>query len=69
MACVHVGVGEDDVGTLAAEFEGDAFEIGIGGGVHDEVADFGGAGEGDFVDVHVASDRRAGGGTVAGKKI
>src|SRR5258706_6509953 len=66
---VHVGVGEDDVGTLAAEFERDALEIGIGGGAHDEVADFGGAGEGDFVDVHMASEGRAGGWAVAGENV
>ena len=66
---VHVGVGENDVGTLAAEFESDALEIGFRGGFHDEVADFGGAGEGDFVDVHVASERGAGGGAVAGKQV
>jgi len=38
---VHVGVGEDNVGALAAELESDALEIGIGGGAHDEMADFG----------------------------
>ncbi len=48
---VEIGIGEDDVGAFAAEFEGDAFEVGASGGLHDELSDFGAAGEGDFVDV------------------
>ena len=59
---VNVHVGEDDVGALAAEFQRDALEIGFRGGFHDEMADFGGTGEGHFIDIHMIGDGRAGGG-------
>ena len=58
---IHVGVGKDDVGALAAQFQRDALEIGPGRRLHDQLADFGRAGEGDLVDIHVLGDRRAGG--------
>src|SRR5262249_34514972 len=35
---VEVGVGEDDVGALAAQFEADALEVAAGGGLHDQLA-------------------------------
>ena len=44
---VERGVVEDDVGRLAAEFEGEFF-AGAGEGALDDFADFGGAGEGDL---------------------
>ena len=44
---VDRGVVEDDVGRLAAEFEGELF-AGAGERVLDDLADFGGAGEGDL---------------------
>ncbi len=66
---VDVGVGEDDVGGLAAELEGDALQVGSGGGLHDDFADFGGAGEGDLVDIHVLGDGGAGGFAVAGDDV
>ena len=68
-ACVHVGVGEDDVRALAAEFERDALQVRFGGGFHDEVPDLGGTGERDLVDVHVPREGRAGGGAVAGQDV
>ena len=55
---VHVGVVEDNVGALAAKLERNAFEIRFGGGLHDQVADFRGAGEGHFVDAVMSSERR-----------
>src|SRR6202008_770582 len=66
---VHIGVGENDVGALAAELERDALEVGISSGAHDEVADFRGAGEGDFVYIHVTRDGGACGETVAGENV
>ena len=66
---IEIGVGEDNVRTFAAEFEGNALEIGFRGVAHDEFSNFSGAGEGNFVHVHVASERCASGGAVAGKKI
>ena len=41
----------------------------LGRGLHDQVADFGRAREGDLVDVVVPGDGRAGGGSVSGQDI
>lgn len=49
---VEVGVIEDDEGGFSAEFERELFR-GSGGDFADDAPDFGGAGEGDFVDVGV----------------
>jgi hypothetical protein len=56
---IEVGIGEDDKRRLAAEFERDALEVGLGGVAHDQLADFGRAGEGDHVDIHVLGERLA----------
>ena len=56
---VEIGVLEDDVGRLAAELERQAL-AGAGGGLADDLADFGRAGEGDLVDIGVIDDRGAG---------
>jgi hypothetical protein len=56
---VQIGVVEDDVGRLAAEFERQAL-AGAGGGGADDLADFGRAGEGDLVDAGVVDDGGAG---------
>ena len=53
---VDVGVLEDDVGRLAAEFEGDLLQVGAGGGLEDGAASDGRASEGDLVNVHVRGD-------------
>ena len=53
-----VGVGEENIGGLAAELEGDTLE-GVGGGLDDDFADGGAAGECDFVDVRDARRARA----------
>ncbi len=53
-----VGVVEDDVGALAAEFEGELLEV-PGGCLEDELADLGGAGEGDLVDIVMGRERGA----------
>ena len=64
----EIGVVHDDVGRLAAEFERDFLQV-AGRGVDDELADFGGAGEGDFIDVHVCGERGAGSFAVAGNDV
>ena len=66
---IHVGVGKDDVRALAAQFQRDALQIGFSRRLLDEMPHFGGTGEGNFVDVHVARDSGAGGGAKAGKNI
>ena len=63
---VEVGVVEDDVGGFAAEFEGEGL-AGACGGLADALADGGGAGEGDLVDVGVDEGRA--GGAVAGDDV
>lgn len=65
---VDVGVGEDDVGALAAELEGDALQR-CSRVAHDELGGFSGAGEGDFVDAGMLDHRAAGGGAVAGDDV
>ena len=56
---LEVGVGEDDVGVLAAELERDLLH-GAGGGGHDPPAGRQAAGERDQVDARVLGERRAG---------
>ena len=53
---LEVGIGEDDVGRFAAEFERDLFQI-ARRGADEDAAHFGAAGEGDLV--HVVMVRRA----------
>ena len=55
---VDVGVIEDDVGALAAKLESDLLQIRRGSSLHDRAADYGRAGEGHLVDVHVRGDGR-----------
>src|SRR5207245_321594 len=45
----EVRVGQDDVRTLAPEFQRDALEIAAARGLHDQLADYGRAGEGHLV--------------------
>jgi hypothetical protein len=52
---VEVGIGEDDVGRLAAELEGDPLEL-VGGLAHDALTDRGGAGEADLAHVGVGDE-------------
>ncbi len=51
---VEVGVGEDDVRALAAQFQADALQVAACRRLHDDLAGGVFAGEGDLVDVHVA---------------
>lgn len=66
---LDVGVGEDDVGGLATQLEGDLLQVGGGGGLHDGAANDGGAGEGDLVDVHVGRDGSTGDLAEAGDEV
>lgn len=52
---VDVGVGEDDEGRVAAELEGEFFQ-GRAALAHEELADGGGAGEGDLADGGVGGE-------------
>src|SRR5579863_3020266 len=56
---IEIGVREDDVRRLAAEFQRDLFQI-SGGGLQDDLADFGRTGEGHLVDRGMLGDRAAG---------
>ena len=56
---VEIGVVEDDEGRFAAELEGELLGR-VGGGLADDAADFGRAGEGDLVDVGMLDDGCAG---------
>ena len=64
----EVGVGEEDVGRLAAELERDALH-GVGGHLDDLLAHGGAAGEGDLVDVGMLYQRRTGGFAEAGDDV
>ena len=65
---VHVGVGEHDVRRLAAQLQRDLLQV-ARRGLDDQLADLGGAGEGDLVDVRVRGQRRAGRLAVAGHDV
>ena len=65
---IEIGILEDYVWRLAAEFERDLLEV-AGRGVNDELADFGRSGEGDLVDLVVRGERGAGGFSVAGNDV
>ena len=56
--CIEVGVGEDDLRRLAAEFEGAADVVARRGGL-DLHAGLVAADEGDEVDIRMAAQRRA----------
>ncbi len=60
---------QHDVGALAAALHEGALEVGLAGALHQMLADFGGAGEGDAVDVHVHGQRLAHGVTKARQHV
>ena len=64
----NIGVLEDDVGRLAAEFERNLFQV-AGRGVDDQLADFGRAGEGYLVDMRMGGQRGAGRFAVTGNDV
>ena len=68
MAAV-LGVVEDDVGALAAEFQGELLQVAGPGRSDDQLADLGGAGEGNLVDVMVRGQGGAGGLAEAGHHV
>src|SRR5262249_9732487 len=51
-----VGIGKENVGRFATEFERYALE-GVGGGLDDDLADGGAAGESNFVDSGMRNER------------
>ena len=59
MADVEIGVVKNNVRRFAAQLERDLLQI-AGGGLHDELADFGRAGERNFVDIRMGGQRGAG---------
>ncbi len=65
---VEIGIVENDVGRFAAELEGDFFQV-AGAGLDDQLADFGRAGEGDFVHVGMRGECGAGGFAEAGNDV
>jgi hypothetical protein len=64
----EVGVREDEAGGLAAQFQGDAFDV-AGCEALDLDADLGRAGEGDLAHVRMAGESRTGGAARAGNDI
>ena len=64
----EIGIGEKDVGRLAAEFERDALHR-VGRLLHDDLAHGGAAREGDLVHVGMLHQRRAGGLAKAGDDV
>src|SRR4029077_733091 len=64
----EVGVGEEDVGRLAPQFERDALHR-IGGLLDDDLADCGAAGKRDLVHVRVLDERSAGSFAEAGDDV
>src|ERR1700722_2481268 len=65
---IQVGVREDDIRRFAAEFQRYLFQI-AGGGLKDDLADFGRAGERDLIDVGMLGDRATGARAHAGDDI
>lgn len=65
---INVRIGQNNVRTLAAQFERHALQVTQAGRLLNQFADLGGAGEGHFVDVHVAADQCTGA-SVAGHHI
>ncbi len=63
---VEIGVGEDDVGRLAAEFQAEALEVGDGGVLQELARGGDAAGEADLIDILVQGEGFAGGLAVAG---
>ena len=55
-----LAVVEDDVGRLAAAFEAYVLHVAVGGVFQEVFADFGRAGEGDHIDIHMEAERLTG---------
>lgn len=62
---VDVCVVENNVGRLAAEFEGNLLEVRLSSSLHDGAADEGRAGEGDLLDSHMRGNGSTDNGTEA----
>jgi len=66
---VDISIIADDEGGLATELEGAAFQVGLGGGLHDDLANVSGASEGDLVDIHVGANGGTSGGAIPGEHV
>ena len=66
---IIVGVVEDDVGALAAQFQGQLLQVAGSRSRDDQLADLGGTGEGHLVDIIVRGQGRAGGLAEAGHHV
>jgi hypothetical protein len=66
---VQIGVIEDDVGTLASEFESDVLQVALCCSLHDLPSDEGATSEGDLVDLGVRRDGSTNGVAVAGDDV
>ena len=64
-----VGVFEDDKRTLAAQFESDALQVGVGGARHNQLAHLSGSSERNLAHVLVVGDRGAGRWTISGNDV
>jgi len=64
-----VGVFENDKRTLAAQFEGDALQVGVGGARHYQLAHLSGSGESNLAHVLVVRDRGAGRWAISGNDV
>src|SRR5205809_706060 len=65
---LEIGVGEEDIGRLAAELEGDLLQR-AGGAAHDDLPNLDAAGERDFINVCVLDERGARGFAGAGDDV
>src|SRR5216683_4740879 len=65
---IEVGVRENDIRRLAAEFQRNLLEV-SGGGLEDDLADLRRTGEGDLVDFGMLGDRTAGARSEAGDDV
>ena len=68
MRGVNFGVLRNDVRGFAAQLERDFLQV-AGGGMHDQLADFGGTRERNLVNMRMRGERGAGGFAVAGNDV
>ena len=54
--CIEIGIGEDHLGRLAAQFKADALAVAFAGIDLEHPAHGGRAGEGEAIDIHVPAE-------------
>ena len=62
---IDIRILEDDIGTLASEFQSHFFQVTVTGSFHDGATDKGGAGKGDLFDLEMGRDGCSDGGTIS----